>query len=295
VKPVRTVIMAKAPLAGLAKTRLIPALGADGAAKLAEAMLLKTLRVALAAGVGPVELCTSPAVDTASWKHVALPEGIICSGQSQGDLGARMAHLALRTITAGERLILIGTDCIELSDIHLQQTAEALRQYDVVMHPVADGGYALLGLNLFDGSLFSDVPWSTHTVARLTRQRIENLGWRLFEGELLHDVDTPEDLSNWAQHCIQYPPAPDTRYGQILQEICEKIAVVNEVIAQSTVTCPACGYRKKETMPIDACQWFYACESCHVLLKPKAGDCCVFCSYGDVACPPIQQNHRCCK
>lgn len=62
---------------------------------------------------------------------------------------------------------------------------------------------------------------------------------------------------------------------------------------QSTITCPHCGHQKAETMPTDACQYFYECESCHRLLKPKQGDCCVYCSYGTVACPPIQQGADC--
>lgn len=57
---------------------------------------------------------------------------------------------------------------------------------------------------------------------------------------------------------------------------------------QSTITCPNCGHRSLETMPADACQYFYDCKGCGALLKPKAGDCCVYCSYGDVPCPPIQ-------
>ena len=56
----------------------------------------------------------------------------------------------------------------------------------------------------------------------------------------------------------------------------------------STITCPVCGHQKTETMPTDACQFFYDCEGCQTVLKPKPGDCCVFCSYGDVPCPPIQ-------
>jgi hypothetical protein len=56
----------------------------------------------------------------------------------------------------------------------------------------------------------------------------------------------------------------------------------------STITCPLCGHSKTETMPEDACQYFYDCEGCLAVLKPEAGDCCVFCSYGDVPCPPIQ-------
>jgi len=60
------------------------------------------------------------------------------------------------------------------------------------------------------------------------------------------------------------------------------------MIPKSTITCPACGHSKKEVMPTDACQWFYECTQCHVLIKPKDDDCCVFCSYADVPCPPVQ-------
>lgn len=62
------------------------------------------------------------------------------------------------------------------------------------------------------------------------------------------------------------------------------------VILQSTLTCPACGTVKVETMPTDACLWFYECVDCRTLLRPKHGDCCVFCSYGSVPCPPVQQG-----
>jgi len=62
----------------------------------------------------------------------------------------------------------------------------------------------------------------------------------------------------------------------------------NTIRSSSTITCPHCGQRATEMMPTDACQFFYDCKSCGARLKPKAGDCCVFCSYGDVSCPPIQ-------
>jgi hypothetical protein len=62
------------------------------------------------------------------------------------------------------------------------------------------------------------------------------------------------------------------------------------VIPDSTITCPICGIAKAETMPTDACQFFYECTGCGALLRPKPGDCCVFCSYGSVPCPPIQQG-----
>jgi len=61
-----------------------------------------------------------------------------------------------------------------------------------------------------------------------------------------------------------------------------------EIIIESTITCPHCGHQKTEQMPTDACQYFYKCERCEKILKPKAGDCCVFCSYGNVPCPSVQ-------
>ena len=69
---------------------------------------------------------------------------------------------------------------------------------------------------------------------------------------------------------------------------------MNGVILDSTITCPHCGHAETETMPTDACLFFYECKSCGTLIKPKQGDCCVFCSYGSVKCPPIQQHKSCC-
>lgn len=66
------------------------------------------------------------------------------------------------------------------------------------------------------------------------------------------------------------------------------------MILQSTITCPECSHTAEETMPTDACLFFYTCGNCQTRLKPKAGDCCVFCSYGDVPCPPIQAGSSCC-
>jgi hypothetical protein len=67
------------------------------------------------------------------------------------------------------------------------------------------------------------------------------------------------------------------------------------IILESTLTCPECQQKKTETMPTDACQWFYDCTYCQALLKPLPGDCCVFCSYGTVPCPPIQEGDpNCC-
>jgi len=72
--------------------------------------------------------------------------------------------------------------------------------------------------------------------------------------------------------------------------------VTKAIILESTLTCPSCGHEATETMPTDACQWFYECKGCGALLRPKAGDCCVFCFYGSVPCPPIQEGkQKCCR
>ncbi|MBV1790668.1 TIGR04282 family arsenosugar biosynthesis glycosyltransferase [Marinobacterium sp. D7] len=188
----RIVILAKAPLPGLAKTRLIPVLGERGAAQLAERMLHHTLREACAADLGPVELCVTPDTDHPCW--TSRPASVALSEQGGGDLGERMARIAARITAAGGPVLLIGTDCPALTADRLRRAAAALEQGDAVMTPAADGGYVLLGLNRFDLSLFRDIPWSTEQVAQLTRERTEALGWRLHELATLHDIDEAGDL-----------------------------------------------------------------------------------------------------
>lgn len=68
-----------------------------------------------------------------------------------------------------------------------------------------------------------------------------------------------------------------------------------DVVRISELTCPECGFKKAEIMSVDSCQWFYECQQCHSILKPQPGDCCVYCSFGTVPCPPIQLNNECCS
>jgi len=72
------------------------------------------------------------------------------------------------------------------------------------------------------------------------------------------------------------------------------MAVHGDMVFESVLTCPGCGFRSVETMPGNACIYFHECAACGALLKPKQGDCCVFCSYGSVACPPVQAERSCC-
>jgi hypothetical protein len=70
---------------------------------------------------------------------------------------------------------------------------------------------------------------------------------------------------------------------------------MSELVLDSSLTCPKCGHVERETMPLDACQFFYQCKNCGVLLRPEPGDCCVFCSFGSVKCPPAQAQESCCS
>ncbi|MEO6333814.1 MAG: GDCCVxC domain-containing (seleno)protein [Pyrinomonadaceae bacterium] len=69
---------------------------------------------------------------------------------------------------------------------------------------------------------------------------------------------------------------------------------MNEAILESVITCPKCGFQKSEVMPTDSCVFFYECTNCKELLKPRSGDCCVFCSYGSFECPPKSIGEDCC-
>lgn len=204
IKPVRIIVFAKAPQPGFAKTRLIPALGEQGAAALAKRMLQHTLHEALAADIGTVELCAAPAVADAAWQGIELLQGIVTTEQAEGDLGARLAQAAARALAQGESVLLVGTDCMEMSADLLRAAARALHEHDAVIHCTVDGGYALLGLTQFSAFPFQNIPWSSDQVAFTTITRCGQLGWSLHVGQMLHDVDEPQDLEylpeQWRPH-----------------------------------------------------------------------------------------------
>ena len=191
---VRLIIFAKAPQAGRAKTRLIPALGGEGAARLAQRMLQATLATAQAAALGPLQLCLSPPPGDPAWAEFAWPAGVELRDQGDGDLGQRMARAVEQGMQQGLPVLLIGTDCPQLTPQLLRQAAEALARHDSVLFPASDGGYVLLGLRHSHPRVFADITWSSASVASSTRARLAELGWSLCEGPELDDIDCPEDL-----------------------------------------------------------------------------------------------------
>lgn len=188
---VAVAIMAKAPVPGFAKTRLIPALGADGAAALAARLIERTVATACEAAVGSVTLWCAP--DQMHPHFVVLKERyrIALAVQPAGDLGARMYAAVL---AARGPVLVIGTDCPVLTADHLRKAAQVLAVCDVVLTPAEDGGYVLIGVRRLEPSLFSAIAWSVPSVMAETRRRMESLALSWCEMTTLWDVDTPEDL-----------------------------------------------------------------------------------------------------
>jgi rSAM/selenodomain-associated transferase 1 len=190
---IRIAVMAKAPVAGRAKTRLIPELGAHGAAVLAARLLERAVETATSAAIGPVALWTTPDPGHPAFCALAARHAMTLETQPPGDLGARM--LAAMTAARGP-VIVIGADCPALTGDHLQHAARALRDgNDVVIAPAEDGGYVLIGVNGPQPELLTEMTWSTSHVMADTRARIAQYGLRAHELPALWDVDTPADLA----------------------------------------------------------------------------------------------------
>lgn len=190
--------MAKAPVPGLAKTRLIPALGAEGAAALAARMLARTLAEALAAGLGPVTLCGAPQATHPAFAAVVPAGPVAAVDQGGGDLGARMLRAFERALSEHAGALVIGTDAPALDAAVLRAAHRQLQDHDAVIGPAHDGGYVLIGLRRAEPRLFGDMPWSTPQVLALTRERLREAGLRWSELPPLHDIDEPADLVHLA-------------------------------------------------------------------------------------------------
>jgi len=188
------IVMAKAPVAGFAKTRLIPALGAAGAAQLAERLLCHAVAEATAARTGPVDLCCTPDATHPAFERLAKQHAVKLSVQGDGDLGARMDRALQRALAMHARALLIGADIPGLDAAVLRSACDALDTHDAVFVPALDGGYALVGLRAAAPGLFDGVVWSTPQVMDRTRDRLAQLGLRHTELPPLADIDEPSDL-----------------------------------------------------------------------------------------------------
>lgn len=187
-------VFARAPVPGRVKTRLIPALGAEGAARLHRELVRHTLHEAVAAGAGRVELWIADAGHGDELAALAAEAGVVVRHQRGDDLGERMAVALADAIERGGPALVVGSDCPWLDAAVLSTVVAELVSRDAILGPALDGGYVLLGLHRVERSLFEDIPWGTERVLALTRERLAALGWNWTELEPRSDIDRPEDL-----------------------------------------------------------------------------------------------------
>ena len=167
------IVFAKAPVPGVAKTRLAETLGMEGAARLAKRMLEETLLHAVASEVGPVELCCHPGVSHLVFQSAAKRLGVALTRQGKGDLGARMQRAIERALQTYRQVLLIGTDAPQLDAGRIRQAQRALQTHPAVFVPAHDGGYVLVGVSRSIPEVFQDIAWSTAEVMPQTRQRLQ--------------------------------------------------------------------------------------------------------------------------
>lgn len=189
------IVFARAPVPGATKTRLIPALGAVGAAGLHQRLVERMLVEAISAAIGPVELCCTPNTNHPFFADCALNLGITLHAQIGEDLGARMNGALVRRLTQSRTVLLVGSDIPALEARHLRQAKLALDEVDAVFIPAEDGGYVLVGLSQPQPWIFSNIPWGSEQVMELTRRRAAEAELRIAVLEPLWDIDQPDDLA----------------------------------------------------------------------------------------------------
>jgi len=190
------IVFARAPSPGAVKTRLIPVLGAEGAAALHARLTEQTLETVLAAALARIELHGTPDIGDPFLRSCARQFAGALVAQTGADLGARMRAAFESVLARHPRALLVGSDCPALTARHLRQADRSLRDgANAVFIPCEDGGYALIGLQRVEAALFDGMTWGGEHVMADTRARLTALGWRWRELETLWDVDRPEDYT----------------------------------------------------------------------------------------------------
>lgn len=191
-------VMAKAPVPGQAKTRLIPALGAEGAASLQRALTTRALQTAQAAAPGAVTLFTAGDPDHPLWRQCHERFRVAVAAQCGAHLGERMRRALQALLCTHHRAALIGTDCPVLEAHHLVELQAALDVARMSFIPAEDGGYVAVAARELPADAFGEIEWGTAAVMQQTRAVLTGLAWRAnrdwIELPVLWDIDRPEDL-----------------------------------------------------------------------------------------------------
>ena len=188
-------VFAKAPVPGKVKTRLIPALGEDGACHFYTEMLSQIVERFALSKLCPIHLLCHPDTEHNFIKEISSKLDLQLFPQQGRDLGERMFHASTKALMTYSNVILIGADCPDYSIDYIEKSIDLLEDNDVVIGPAFDGGYVLIGMKRPYKYLFNDIEWSTGTVLQTTMIRIKenNLSCALLPP--LNDIDRPEDLS----------------------------------------------------------------------------------------------------
>lgn len=204
----RILIMAKAPIPGQAKTRLIPTLGEEGAAQLHQQLVQRLLDALIPARIAPLQLWCSPDEKHPLFQDCAQRFPLSLHHQQGDDLGQRLAHALSSALHDADAAMVIGCDIPQLGPAQLSQACQWLEQgSDAVLGPSEDGGYYLLGLRTMAEELFTDIPWGKAQVAEHTRVRLRELEWPWRELETLWDIDRKEDLLRAKEAGLIHLPA----------------------------------------------------------------------------------------
>ena len=186
---------------GQVNTRLIPALGEVGAAKLHRNMLEQKLQLATDNKIASVDLYCSPDKDHPYFRQILSRFSIDLHIQVGTDLGERMAHALQQALSNHRQAVLIGTDCPPLDHLYMIEAFQALAEgADAVIGPAIDGGYILLGLSRFSHRIFEDIDWGEKSVFSQTISRLRQLAFSYVELKTLWDVDHPEDLIRYKEY-----------------------------------------------------------------------------------------------
>ncbi|MEQ8541484.1 MAG: TIGR04282 family arsenosugar biosynthesis glycosyltransferase [Coleofasciculus sp. D1-CHI-01] len=191
------IIFTRYPEPGKTKTRMIPALGEEGAANLQRQMTENTLAKAKKLqAFHPVSVEIHFAGGNQPLMQAWLGADMIYHQQSEGDLGERMASAFEKSFAAGMTgVVIIGTDCPDLNPQIMAEVFKLLKTHDLVLGPAQDGGYYLIGLRRLIPELFVGIHWGTWQVRQQTVEIADNLGLAIAFAPMLHDIDRPEDLS----------------------------------------------------------------------------------------------------
>lgn len=206
-------VFAKAPVEGQVKTRMIPDIGESNSTGLYQLMVEHTTGLVANTQLCTVELYCTPDFNHPFFKSLSEKYSITLRNQQGNDLGERMFNAARHSLKTFNSVVIVGTDCLQITEALLGQVLAALtkKACDAIITPAEDGGYVLLGLSQIHEDLFMGIDWGTDKVMAQTRDVLTKLEWKWQETSSLRDVDTYEDLKHIYRNEHQYETSAGVR------------------------------------------------------------------------------------